>query len=160
MIRVCFVCLGNICRSPMGELILKKLVKDRGTELSFEITSRGTEAEEGCSVYHKAKRKLEEQGIEGNHIAKQLTRADILNNDYILVMDSSNLFDVLRVSSGAAGDKVYKLCAFTNRPRDIADPWYTGDFDKAYNDIYDGCERFLDFISLERAEALDYDKRH
>ncbi|MDE7330174.1 MAG: low molecular weight phosphotyrosine protein phosphatase [Clostridia bacterium] len=160
MISVCFVCLGNICRSPMGELILKKMVKERGIALSFEITSRGTEAEEGCHVYRKAKAKLEEHGVEGDHIARQLTRADVLNNDYILVMDSSNLFDVLRISGGNFGDRVYKLCAFTNRPRDIADPWYTGDFDRAYEDICDGCERFLDFITMEHAEALDYDKRH
>ncbi len=160
MINVCFVCLGNICRSPMGELILKKMTKERGIDLSFNITSRGTEAEEGCSVYRKAKQTLEKHGVEGDHVARQLTRADIINNDYVLVMDSSNLLDVIRISGGAFSDKVDKLTSFTNRPRDISDPWYTGNFDRAYEDIYDGCERFLDFITAEYSTSLDYDKRH
>ncbi|MDE6586462.1 MAG: low molecular weight phosphotyrosine protein phosphatase [Clostridia bacterium] len=160
MISVCFVCLGNICRSPMAELVFKKMVKEKGLENSFRVTSCGTEAEEGCSVYHNAKLTLERHNVEGNHIARQLTKSDIINNDYILVMDSANLSDVLRLCSGALGEKVYKLTAFTSRPRDVSDPWYTRDFEKAYSDIYEGCERFLDYLILEHSAALNYDKRH
>lgn len=150
MISVCFVCLGNICRSPMAELIFKKMLAERGIKDSVSVISRGTEAEEGCSVYPNAKRTLERHGVEGDHIAKQLTKADILNSDYVLVMDSSNLMDVLRVAGGAFGDRVYKLASFCPRPRDISDPWYTRDFERAYEDIYEGCERFLDFLEVEK----------
>lgn len=146
MISVCFVCLGNICRSPMAELIFKKMVEERGVSHMFSVTSCGTEAETGCSVYPNAKRTLERHGVSGNHIARQLEKSDIINNDYILVMDAANLFDVLRVSGGAFSDKVYKLTAFCRNPRDVSDPWYTRDFEKAYADIYEGCERFLDFL--------------
>lgn len=161
MISVIFVCLGNICRSPMGEIIFKKMVEDEGLELSFNVTSAGTsDCEEGNPVYPPAVRKLKEHGLPYTHTARQLTKKDVINNDYILVMDSENLFDILRLSSGEYGEKIFKLCSFTPHPRDVADPWITGDFERAYLDITEGCRCFLDYIKRQRADMLNYDKRH
>lgn len=148
MISVIFVCLGNICRSPMAELIFKKAVKDRGIEGNFLISSFGTsDCEEGNRIYPPAKRMLESKGVEGDHVAKQLSLKDVINADYILVMDGGNLFDVLRLTGGKFGEKVFKLCSFTRAPRDVADPWYTRDFTTAFKDIEDGCNAFLNYVT-------------
>ena len=145
----------------MAELIFKKLVEEQGLSLSFNITSFGTSnCEEGNSIYPPARRTLESHGVEGVHTAKQITKRDILNNDYILVMDTQNLFDVLRISADSCSDKIYKLRAFTGDNKDVADPWYTRDFEKAFSDIEEGCKKFLQYILKEKKEALDYDKRH
>ena len=161
MINVAFVCLGNICRSPMAELIFKQLVNERGLSLSFNISSCGTsDCEEGNPIYYPAQKTLSAHNIAGSHTARQITYKDIKNNDYILVMDSSNLLDILRLTCGEYGEKIFKLCSFTSRPRDVADPWYTRDFEKAFADIYDGCKCSLDYILKEKGEALGYDKRH
>ena len=153
MISVVFVCLGNICRSPMAELIFKKMVKDRGVDGMFEISSRGvSDEEEGNPVYPPAAKVLRAHSIEGAHTATRLTKRDVLNADYVLVMDSGNLFDVLRLTGGQCGDKVFKLCSFTSRPRDVADPWYTRDFERAYADICDGCAGFLDHVTGARRQ--------
>lgn len=161
MISVVFVCLGNICRSPMAELIFRKMVKERGLERSFCITSRGTsDEEEGNSIYLPAARTLRAHGVEGEHISAQLSKREVMNADYVLVMDSGNLFDVLRLTGGACSDKVFKLCSFTSRPRDVADPWYTRDFEKAYSDIRDGCEGFLNYVLSAHSDMLGYDLRH
>ena len=147
MISVIFVCLGNICRSPMAELIFKKAVKDKGLESSFLISSFGTsDCEEGNHIYPPAKRTLESHGVAGDHTAKQLSLKDVTNADYVLVMDSGNLFDVLRLTGGKFGEKILKLCSFTSAPRDVADPWYTRDFNRAYEDILDGCNCFLNYL--------------
>jgi len=151
MVSVTFVCLGNICRSPMAELIFKKLVEDKGLSSNFCITSFGTsDCEEGNPVYPPAARALKAHGVSGEHRARQLSLKDVLNNDYILVMDSGNLLDVLRLTGGNFGDKIFKLCSFTENPRDVADPWYTRDFEKAYLDIYDGCKCFLNFLIINK----------
>ena len=161
MISVIFVCLGNICRSPMAELIFKKMVEERGLSLSFNVSSFGTSDEEtGNPVYPPAKKTLEAHGIKEGHTARQLTLRDVINADYVLVMDSMNLMDVLRLTGGKFGEKIFKLCSFTANPRDIADPWYTRDFERAYSDIRDGCEGFLGYLMREKSEALAYDKRH
>lgn len=161
MISVTFVCLGNICRSPMAELIFKNMVKERGLELSFNVTSSGTsDCEEGNGIYPPAKRTLEAHKIEGKHVARQLSLKEVINSDYILCMDSQNLLDILRLTGGEFGNKIFKLCSFTSNPRDVADPWYTRDFERAYADIYDGCKCFLEFLLRERGEGFDYDKRH
>lgn len=160
MISVIFVCLGNICRSPMAELIFKKMVEERGLSSSFSITSFGTSnEEEGNQLYPPAKQTLEMHGVYGNHRAKQLTLQDVINADYILVMDSSNLMDIMHLTCGKFGEKVFKLCSFTSCPRDVADPWYTRDFERAYYDIYDGCKCFLDFLACKNAKGFEYDKR-
>lgn len=161
MINVAFVCLGNICRSPMAELVFKNMIKERELSSSFNVTSFGTsDCEEGNPIYPPAKRTLIMHGIAGNHIAKQISLADIKNNDFILCMDNGNYFDLLQLAGENYAGKIFKLCSFTDRPRDVADPWYTRDFEKAFADITDGCAAFLDFVLRERAEAIDYDKRH
>lgn len=161
MIDVVFVCLGNICRSPMAELIFKKMVEEEGLALSFNVTSAGTsDEEEGNPIYPPARRILADHGICGAHRARQLTLRNVINADYVLVMDSQNLFDVLRLTGGKFGEKVFKLCSFTDNPRDVSDPWYTRNFQLAYSDIYDGCRAFLNYVKRERAQGLSYDKRH
>lgn len=161
MIHVVFVCLGNICRSPMAELIFKKMIKERGLEFSFRVASFGTsDCEEGNPVYPPAARTLKEHGVAGTHVARQLSLRDVKNNDYILVMDSENLIDTLRLTGGQYGEKIFKLMDFTSSPRDVADPWYTRDFEKTYRDIVEGCEGFLTYITENKHEQLDYDKRH
>ena len=161
MINVTFVCLGNICRSPMAELVFKNMVEERGLSNSFCISSFGTsDEEEGNSVYPPAKRTLIMHGIAGNHTARQLSLKDVINNDYILVMDSSNLMNIMRLTGGKYSEKVFKLCSFTSNPRDVADPWYTRDFERAFSDIEDGCRCFLEYILKEKAELINYNNRH
>ncbi len=161
MINVCFVCLGNICRSPMAELIFKKMIKERGLENSFCISSFGTsDCEEGSPIYPPAQKTLAAHDVTGVHIARQITKRDVINSDYVLVMDRENLFDLLRLTGGEFGEKIFKLCSFTDRERDVADPWYTRDFERSYRDIYEGCKCFLEYLTLKHAEELDYDRRH
>lgn len=145
----------------MAELIFKKLVEERGFKLSFNITSFGTsDWEEGNAIYPPAKRTLEEHGVAGEHVARQISKRDILNNDYILVMDSENLLNVLSIADPSCKDKVFKLRAFTGDNKDVADPWYTRNFEKAFSDIEEGCIKFLEYLLKEKKEAFDYDKRH
>ena len=148
MIKVLFVCYGNICRSPMGEFILKDLVKKENLENKFEIASAGTSSEElGNPVYYLAKEKLLEYNItcEGK-VARKLKVEDYEYYDYILAMESSNIRDIERILNKNVEGKVYRLLDFTNNPRDIDDPWYTRDFDASYNEIQKGCEAFLKYI--------------
>lgn len=152
MISVTFVCLGNICRSPMAELVFKHLIREREVADRFSVTSYGTsDEEEGNPIYPPAKHTLNMHGIAGSHRARQLSLKEVINNDYILVMDSANLMSVLRLTGGKFGEKIYKLCSFTSAPRDVADPWYTRDFEKAYADILDGCTCFLDYVLNKKA---------
>lgn len=145
----------------MAELIFRQMVKERGLALSFNITSFGTsDCEEGSPIYPSAKRTLERHNIAGEHVARQISLKDVINADYILVMDESNLRDILSLTGGRFRDKIFKLCSFTDSPRDVADPWYTLNFEKAYGDIYDGCSSFLEYLLKEKKEAFDYDKRH
>ena len=142
MIKVTFVCLGNICRSPMAELIFTDMVKRNGLSDKISITSCATcGSESGSHMYSYARRTLQSHGIEGDHIARKIDRAD-LESDYILVMDESNYRDVTALK-GAPKERIFKLCHFTDRPRDVADPWYTRDFETAYRDIEDGCKSLL-----------------
>ena len=161
MIRVTFVCLGNICRSPMAELIFKNLIDERGLSLSFSVTSFGTsDCEEGNDIYPPAKHTLIMHGIPGKHRAKQISKTDVINNDYVLAMDTSNLHDLLSLTGGSFADKIFRLCDFTPNPRDVADPWYTRDFNRAYADIEEGCRAFLDYLLKTKPDLFDYDKRH
>lgn len=148
MINVVFVCLGNICRSPMAELIFKKILADRGLTEKFSVTSCGTSScEAGSPIYPPARNTLAAHGITGSHTARKITRADFENSDYILVMDSENLSDLHRVANPLERSKIHKLCSFTSRPRDVADPWYTRDFETTYRDIVDGCNGFLEYLN-------------
>ncbi|MBR3973623.1 MAG: low molecular weight phosphotyrosine protein phosphatase [Oscillospiraceae bacterium] len=139
MIKILFVCHGNICRSPMAEYIMKDLVKKAGAENCFEIASAAVSTEElGNPVYPPARRELAKHGIScGGHAAHQITQKEYEYYDYIYYMDRSNsrwLQRMLRDTS-----KCYPLLS-----RDVADPWYTGDFGRTWDDILGGCQRILD----------------
>ena len=146
MVRVLFVCLGNICRSPMAEFLLKHLAAQRGCEEELVIASAATSAEEiGNPVHRGTVKKLAEHGIScaGKH-AVQLTRRDYQSYDYLLGMEHSNLLSMARILGTDDPQKIRRLLDFSARPRDIADPWFTGNFDSTYDDILEGCNAFLD----------------
>ena len=148
MIKVMFVCLGNICRSPMAEFVLKDLVKRRGLEEEFYIESSATSLEElGCDVHYGTVNKLNSLGIKVEHReSKLLRKEDYEKFDYILGMESRNIQNILRIVGEDKENKVYRLLDFSNNPRDIADPYFTGNFDRTYEDILEGCSAFLEKI--------------
>lgn len=148
MISVLFVCHGNICRSPMAEFIFRDMVTKRGNSFNFYIASAATSSEEtGNPVYPAARRKLKEHGIIccGKR-AIQLNRRDYDRYDYFLGMEERNIKNMKRILGGDPEGKIYRLLEFSEYSRDIADPWYSGDFDTAYNDIREGCEAFLNYL--------------
>ena len=152
MIKVLFVCHGNICRSPMAEFVLKKMVADRGLSDIFHIESAATSTEEiwngiGNEVYPPAKAKLAENGIscEGKR-ARQIVKSDYDRFDYIIGMDSNNLRNMKRIYGSDPEGKLSLMLDFTNRKGDVADPWYTGNFDATWKDVNEGCCGFLDKI--------------
>lgn len=160
MISVAFVCLGNICRSPMAEMVFKNMVREEELAPCFGITSFGTsDGEEGSPIYPPAKRMLIMHGIAGNHTARQLSLKDVVNSDYILVMDSGNLMDVLRLTGGQFGEKIFKLLSFTGKAEDVEDPYFTRDFERAYADIERGCRAFLDYLLKNNSNLIAYEKK-
>ena len=144
MIRILFVCHGNICRSPMAEFVMKKLVREAGRERGFVIASAATSTEElGNPVYPPARRMLARHGIDcAGKRAVQLRRADYDQYDLLLGMDRWNMKNILRIVGGDPKGKVRLLLP----GREIDDPWYTGDFDTAYRDILEGCTALLEQI--------------
>lgn len=148
MVKIMFVCHGNICRSPMAEFVFRNMVKDKHLSDKFFIASSATSREEiGNSVHRGTVTKLGEVGIscEGKK-AVQLTKKDYDTYDYILCMESYNLKNAMRIIGDDKDGKLYKLLDFSDCPRDIADPWYTGNFDETYNDIIEGCAALLEHI--------------
>ena len=146
MTRILFVCHGNICRSPMAEFVMKELVARAGLTGQFHIESAATSAEEtGNAVYPPARRKLAEHGIgcQGKR-ARQMTRADYGRFDRIVGMDTANIRNILRICGGDPDGKVCRLMDLTGRPGDVADPWYTGDFEATWRDVAEGCRALLD----------------
>ena len=133
MMRILFICHGNICRSPMGEFIMKDLVKKVGLSSQFEIASAATSTEEiGNPVYPLARRKLKEHGIDcSGKTARQLQNSGYDYYDLLIGMDHANLRNIYRICGGDFSDKVHLLMDYTNRPGEVADPWYTRDFDTA-----------------------------
>lgn len=143
--RLLFVCHGNICRSPMAEFVMKDLVEKAGVAQQFLIESAATSTEEiGNSVYPPARRKLAEHGIScQGKTARQMTRLDYGRYDLLIGMDSWNIRNMRAISGGDPEGKIRMLMDYTNRPGDVADPWYTGDFEVTWRDVLEGCEALL-----------------
>ena len=148
MIKILFVCHGNICRSPMGEFIMKDLVQKAGLQTKFYIESAATSTEEiGNVVYPPARRKLAEHGIGcAGKTARQLLREDYLKWDYLVGMDEANRRNMNRICGGDPEGKISLLLDHTPRPREVADPWYTGDFERTWQDVLEGCTALLEEI--------------
>ncbi|MDO4278966.1 MAG: low molecular weight protein-tyrosine-phosphatase [Lachnoclostridium edouardi] len=156
MIRILMVCHGNICRSPMAEFVFRHMVKERGMGDKFHIASCATSTEEiGNPVHQGTREKLRQHGIstEGKY-AVQLRKKDYDNYDYLLGMDTWNIRNILRIVKSDPENKVHRLLDFSKEPRDIADPWYTGNFDVTYNDIVEGCQAFLNYLKEHRREQF------
>ena len=145
MTKILFICHGNICRSTMAEQVMKHMVARRGLAHAFFIDSAATSTEEiGNPIYPPAARKLRAEGVPvGSHRARQLRRADYDAFDLLLCADSANVRNSLRLLGGDPEGKLRRLLEYTDRPRDIADPWYTGNFDETYEDVCRGCEALL-----------------
>ena len=145
MIKVLFICHGNICRSPMAESVMTRMVNEQGLGDRFVIRSAATSTEEiGNPVHHGTAAILKRHGIPlVPHRAVQLRRSDYADFDYIIGMDEWNKKNILRIIGADPEEKVYSLLDFSENPRPIADPWYTGDFVATYNDITEGCEALL-----------------
>ncbi len=156
MTKILFVCLGNICRSPMAEFVMKDLVQRRGVAEEFVIASCATSAEElGNPVYPPARRMLASHGIDcSGKRAVQLRRGDYDSYDLLLGMESRNLQRMRAICGGDPAGKITRLLDGTERPRDIADPWYTGDFQTAWEDILEGCEALLTRLGYGQEETL------
>ena len=148
MVKVLFVCHGNICRSTLSESVFTHMVKELGLGDQFVIDSFATSTEEIGNPPHRGTiGKLREVGIPlVPHRAKQITLRDYDNFDYIIGMDTANMRNLNRMLKGDPEGKVYKFLSFAGSGRDIADPWYTGNFDITYDDVVEGCEGFIEYL--------------
>ena len=156
MVRILFVCHGNICRSPMAEFVMKELVHQKGLADKYEIASAATSREEiGNPVYPPARRKLAEHGIGcSGHAARQMTRRDYEHFDLIIGMDHANIRNIRRITGGDSEKKISLLLDHTRRHgQEVADPWYTDDFDAAWDDIMEGCEGLLSELADIKKES-------
>ena len=149
MIKVLFICHGNICRSTMAQYVLQHMVEQAGMAEQFYIDSAATSFEEiGNGVHSGTRKKLAQVGIHcGNHKARHLEKSDYDQFDYIIGMDSANMKNIARIVGNDYKGKVYKLLQFAGETGDIADPWYTGNFDATYEDVEKGCRSFLEFFN-------------
>ena len=148
MIRVLFICHGNICRSPMAEYVMKDMIKKANLSDQFYIASAATSTEEiGNPVHQGTRVKLAQAGIacEGHH-ARQMTRADYDRYDYLIGMDEWNIRNIKRITGGDPEGKIFKMMSFSGSSRDVADPWYTGDFEATWKDVTEGCQGLLEYI--------------
>ena len=154
MKKILFVCHGNICRSPMAEFVMKDLVKKAGMASQFHIESAATSREEiGNPDYPPARRKLAEHEITcDGHAARQLTNSDYEKYDLLIGMDRANLRDMYRICGGDFAGKLHLLMDYTDCPGDVADPWYTGDFEETWQDVLAGCQGLLRELLQERGE--------
>ncbi len=148
MTRILFVCHGNICRSTMAQFVMEELVRRAGREGEFVIDSAATSSEElGNPPHPGTVRKLREEGIPvGEHRARRLRRDEYDRWDHIVYMDAENAWGISRIFAGDPDGKVSRLLDWTSRPGDVADPWYTGDFDATYRDVLAGCQALLETL--------------
>jgi len=149
MVKILFVCHGNICRSTMAEYVMKHLVREAGREEEFYIDSAATSTEEiGNGVHYGTRRKLAQVGIPcGDHRARQVTWKDYERFDHIIGMDNANLRNLRRMLKGDPEGKVSMMLDYTCRPGEVADPWYTGDFEATYRDVLEGCRGLLEELT-------------
>ena len=149
MIKILFVCHGNICRSPMAEFMMKKMVADSGIRDRFEIASAAVSAEElGNPVYPPARRLLQSAGIDcSGKYARQMSKRDYAYFDYLICMDNSNMRNMQRICGGDPESKMYRLLDFTDSPGEVADPWYSGNFDATWHDLEIGLAALFDQLS-------------
>lgn len=147
-IKVLFICHGNICRSTMAEMVMKDIVRKNNLESEFFIDSSATSNEEiGNNVHYGTRSKLKEVGIRcDNHFAKRMTKADYDKFDFIIGMDSANIRNIKYIAGGDSENKVKRLLSYANIERDIADPWYTGNFDETFDDVLLGCTKLFENI--------------
>ena len=147
MTKILFVCLGNICRSPMAEFVFKDLIDKKGLSKIFLVDSAATSTEEiGNTMHIGTRKKLQEKGIKfTEHKARQIKAEDYEKYDYIIGMENRNINNIIKIVGPDEKNKIYRLLDFTNSPKDIADPWYTGNFDITYEKKKKGCEAFLEF---------------
>lgn len=145
MIKILFICHGNICRSPMAEFVMKDLAAKAGRAAEFHIESAATSREElGNPVYPPARKLLNSKGIDcSGKRARQITKKDYDKFDLLIGMDEMNMVNMRRVFGEDPEGKIHKLLDFTGRPGDVADPWYTGDFEATWRDVLEGCESLL-----------------
>ena len=148
MKRILFVCHGNICRSPMAEFVMKDLVEKAGIRDAFYIESAATSTEElGNPVYPPARRVLAAHGIDcSGKYARQIRRKDYDDFDLIICMDNANIRNALRIFGEDPQGKISRLLDFTSRPGEVADPWYSGNFDATWRDVYEGCTALLETL--------------
>ena len=153
MIKVLFVCHGNICRSTMAESVFTHMVQTRHMDHLFHIYSAATSREEiGNGPHYGTVNKLRQVGVPVvPHRAVQMTQADYEEYDYLIGMDTANIRNMNRIVGGDPEEKIYKLLSFAGSGRDVADPWYTGDFEATYEDVVAGCEGFLQWLKEQGA---------
>ena len=145
MIKILFICHGNICRSPMAQFVLEDMVEKAGMRDQFMIDSCATSREEiGNGVHYGTKDKRRKEGVRmHDHRARQLTKKDYEEYDYLIGMEETNIRNMKHLLGGDPEHKMMRLLDFSDHPRDIVDPWYTDNFDITYTDIVEGCEAFL-----------------
>ena len=145
MKKLLFVCHGNICRSPMAEFVMKALVQEQGLSYRYEIASAATSTEEiGNPVYPPARRMLAAHGIScAGKTARQMTKQDYAYYDLLIGMDHANLHNMRRICGGDPDGKLRLLLDYTNRLGEVADPWYTDDFQSTWEDVTEGCQGLL-----------------
>ena len=148
MIKILFVCHGNICRSPMAEFVFKDMIEKEGLADYFHVESAATSTEElGNPVHYGTARILDRLGIDySRKRARQMNKKDYQEYDYLIGMDHWNMRNMNRFADGDPDAKLFMLMSFTDRPGEVADPWYTGNFEVTYRDVLEGCEGFLQFL--------------
>ena len=148
MIKILFICHGNICRSPMAEFVFKNMVRQKNLQDLFLIESAATSSEAiGCDIHRGTKKILTEKNVPfSRRAARKITPSDYDKYDYLIGMDERNIWNMQRIFINDKDKKIYSLLDFTSQPRDIADPWYTDNFEQTYEDIVEGCNCLLNHI--------------